>query len=140
MNPTDFARDPRQAAAYRILDANLNRCHEGLRVMEEYLRFVVEDVHLSTLCKQLRHDLAAVSGPLAKERLHAMRDVAGDVGTGIATLSEYQRYELKDVMTANVRRVEQSLRGWRSMPRSCHRIWLRVLSRCGTESTRWNAA
>ncbi len=27
----------------RILDANLNRAREGLRVIEEYLRFICED-------------------------------------------------------------------------------------------------
>jgi thiamine-phosphate pyrophosphorylase len=39
----------------RILDANANRAAEGLRVVEEYLRFVLEDGHLTVLCNQLLH-------------------------------------------------------------------------------------
>lgn len=99
-----------QASVYRILDANLNRATEGLRVVEEYARFVLEDAHLSAVCKQLRHDLMAVAGRLPANQLLAMRDVAGDVGTAISTPSEYQRVNAKAVATANLKRVEQSLR------------------------------
>ncbi|MFO7906418.1 MAG: thiamine phosphate synthase [Pirellulaceae bacterium] len=95
---------------YRILDANVNRCAEGLRVVEEYVRFVREDPHLSALCKQLRHDLGTLVDEATTDRLHAMRDVAGDVGGGLSTESESQRVDLKGVVVANVKRVEQSLR------------------------------
>lgn len=100
-----------EAMAYRILDANVNRCAEGLRVVEEYARFVCDDPHLSTLCKQLRHDLAALVDEATSDRLHAMRNVAGDVGGDLFTASEYQRLNLKSVAVANLKRVEQSLRG-----------------------------
>ena len=59
--PTDPSVDSHEAGVFRILDANLNRCHEGLRVVEEYLRFELEDTHLAGTCKQLRHDLGDVS-------------------------------------------------------------------------------
>ncbi len=101
---------PSPATAYRILDANFNRCSEGLRVMEEYVRFVLEDAHLSAVCKQLRHDLITLLGQVPANWLHAMRDVTGDVGTTISTESEYQRINVKEVASANVKRVEQSLR------------------------------
>ena len=42
----------------RIVDANANRSLEGLRVIEDYLRFVLDDPHLTESCKQLRHNLA----------------------------------------------------------------------------------
>ncbi len=99
-----------QTAVYRILDANLNRGLEGLRVVEEYLRFVLNDRHLAAACKQLRHDLAECVTAMDPVRLHAARDVAGDVGTGIATASEYHRPDLPAVVAANVKRVQQSLR------------------------------
>lgn len=99
-----------QTMAYRILDANMNRCAEGLRVIEEYVRFVCDDPHLTTLCKQLRHDLGTLLDEATTERLHAMRDVAGDVGGSLSTKSEYQRADLKSVVVANVKRVEQALR------------------------------
>ena len=44
----------------RVLDAAANRAREGLRVVEDYVRFVLDDQHLTELCKQLRHDLTAV--------------------------------------------------------------------------------
>ncbi len=111
MPPAEPERDLyRQAAAYRILDANLNRCTEGLRVVEEFVRFVLDDTHLTGICKQLRHDLATLIGQLPEHRLHAMRNVKGDVGTTISTETEYHRLDLSDVAAANIKRVEQSLR------------------------------
>ena len=44
-------------ATLRIVDANANRAAEGLRVVEEYCRFALEDAHLARSCKLLRHDL-----------------------------------------------------------------------------------
>ena len=43
----------------RVLDAAANRAREGLRVVEDYVRFVLDDQYLTELCKQLRHDLTA---------------------------------------------------------------------------------
>ena len=45
------------SAVLRVLDAAANRAREGLRVVEDYVRFVLDDQHLTELCKQLRHDL-----------------------------------------------------------------------------------
>ncbi len=98
------------AAAYRILDANFNRCTEGLRVVEEYARFVLDAPQLTRTCKQLRHDLSDLLRQVPAHQLHAMRDVPGDVGTNVSTKTEYQRLDLRDVAAANMKRVEQSLR------------------------------
>ena len=38
---------------FRILDAASNRTHEGLRVIEDYVRFVLDDHYLTQLCKEL---------------------------------------------------------------------------------------
>ncbi len=45
----------------RILDANLNRAREALRVVEDYARFVLNDDALCGELKQLRHDLVAAT-------------------------------------------------------------------------------
>ncbi|MGB2986136.1 MAG: thiamine phosphate synthase [Phycisphaerae bacterium] len=47
--------DPR---AVRIIDANLNRAREALRVMEEYARLGLDDASLSAAIKETRHALA----------------------------------------------------------------------------------
>ncbi len=94
----------------RILDANANRAVEGLRVVEEYLRFVLGDRNLTELCKQLRHDLSAALAEIPSgERLTA-RDTPGDVGTQVSASDEYQRSTPREVWAANQKRVEQSLR------------------------------
>lgn len=41
----------------RTLDAAANRAREGLRVVEDYVRFSLDDAHLSRLLKELRHEL-----------------------------------------------------------------------------------
>jgi thiamine-phosphate pyrophosphorylase len=98
-------------AAWRILDANANRAGEGLRVVEEYARFVLDDAHLTRLLKELRHDLAAALSQLPLAWRTAARDTAGDVGTEIATPSESHRAGPAHVALAGFRRVEESLRG-----------------------------
>lgn len=94
----------------RILDANANRASEGLRVVEEYVRFVLDDGHLTQLCKQLRHDLGVALGSLATSDLCASRDTNADIGTSITTEDEYRRAEPRDVALASQKRVEQALR------------------------------
>ena len=43
-----------------ILDAAANRAREGLRVVEDYVRFTLDDRHLTSLLKNWRHRLADV--------------------------------------------------------------------------------
>ena len=42
----------------RILDASANRAREGLRVVEDYVRFVLDDPGLTRRFKEVRHRLA----------------------------------------------------------------------------------
>jgi thiamine-phosphate pyrophosphorylase len=95
----------------RILDANFNRASEGLRVVEEYARFVLDDAALSGECKALRHELAAaIQTACSADDLSRARDTAGDAGTAVRTQAEYRRADAVDVVLANTKRVEQSLR------------------------------
>ena len=98
------------APLLRILDANQNRAGEALRVIEEYLRFGLDDPHLTEVAKQLRHQLRAVLAVLPRDALLSCRDTAGDVGTRIAAASESQRGDLWAVVAAAFARLEQSLR------------------------------
>ena len=78
--------------------------------MEEYLRFVLADVHLVETCKQLRHDLAAAVALIPLHELLTARDTSGDVGTAVTASDEYLRSAPRDIWIANQKRVEQSLR------------------------------
>ena len=80
-----------QTSLLRILDAAANRAGEGLRVVEDYLRFALDDRHFTSLAKQLRHDLAAALATIPPAERHAARDTIADVGTEIGTPSEAQR-------------------------------------------------
>jgi thiamine-phosphate pyrophosphorylase len=94
----------------RILDAAANRAGEGLRVIEDYVRFALDDAHLTRLCKELRHDLAAALGELNCAQRLAARQTQADVGTCIGSPREYQRADLDEVLAANFSRLEESLR------------------------------
>ncbi|MDG2384954.1 MAG: thiamine phosphate synthase [Pirellulaceae bacterium] len=95
--------------AMRIIDVNANRAAEGLRVVEEYLRFVSQNPGLAQHCKQIRHDLAAKIAQLGPQRVSA-RDTSRDVGRALTTEKEFERGSLHDVAIASLNRVQQAMR------------------------------
>ena len=97
-------------STYRILDAAINRASEGVRVVEDYTRMVLNDGHLSQRLKQLRHDLVAALQPLDQNKRIQSRDSDSDVGRNNKTETEYQRPDQTGVVQANMARVAQSLR------------------------------
>jgi len=94
----------------RILDAAANRATEGLRVVEDYARFALDDAHLTQLTKNLRHDLATACSGLSLPDRHASRETRQDVGTAITTSAESKRTGPWEVCTASLERAKQSLR------------------------------
>jgi len=96
-------------AALRIIDANFNRAAEGLRVVEDYTRFVLNDVSLTAQLKQLRHSLTAALSPL-HDLLTPCRDAQNDAGTAESTATEYHRADERAVAAASFKRVAQALR------------------------------
>jgi thiamine-phosphate pyrophosphorylase len=94
----------------RILDAAANRAREGLRVVEDYLRFVLDDRHLTNLCKQLRHDLTDALNRIPIEHRLASRETQADVGTVLTTSGEHSRADATEVLRANFARLQESLR------------------------------
>ncbi|MBI2480591.1 MAG: hypothetical protein HYV60_18790 [Planctomycetia bacterium] len=97
-------------AAFRIIDANTNRSLEGLRVVEDYARFALNDKHLATCYKELRHELVSVLAQLPPLNLIAARHTPGDVGTQITAPDEYARENPLDVAIASQKRIEQAFR------------------------------
>jgi thiamine-phosphate pyrophosphorylase len=93
----------------RILDANLNRAREALRVLEDYARFALDDSRSCAALKQLRHELADATGSIVKDAiLH--RDTPRDVGTDIRTHAEQSRESASHVVVAAGKRLGESLR------------------------------
>ncbi len=95
-----------QPAVYRILDANLDRAREGLRIIEEWCRFGLNARSLMEECKQLRQELAKWH----TAELRAARDTPGDLGTELTHPQEKKRANLASLLQANFCRVEEALR------------------------------
>jgi thiamine-phosphate pyrophosphorylase len=93
----------------RLVDANLDRLGEGLRVLEDVSRFLLNDAILSKRLKTMRHALVKDLGPLQQELLSARR-VAEDVGAPTRRRVSLQHHDLPALVAANSRRVQESLR------------------------------
>ena len=93
----------------RIIDANFNRISEGLRLLEEIARMLLDDAALTERLKSLRHDIIRGDAAFQTQLLQA-RDSAGDVGMDIQVSGETREKELPIVLVANAKRVQESLR------------------------------
>jgi len=100
-----------------MIDANLNRSSEGLRVLEDVARFLLNDAEMSRRLRTLRHDLAQKTKSLEIGFL-SYRDAEHDVGHPYPVLPGERGFDRKttslqnllDLVTANAKRVEESLR------------------------------
>jgi len=88
----------------RIIDANLNRLKEGLRVVEDIRRYGFDDKTLSSRIKVLRH-----KAKISQTEFIEFRNVSTDV-LKQSTKSELNRTSLKDIQIANLKRAEESSR------------------------------
>jgi len=94
----------------RIIDANINRAREAVRVMEDYARFVLNDPASTETLKRYRHDLRECIQQLPADQLLAARNTPADVGTTISTTSERQRTDARHVFVAAAKRLPEALR------------------------------
>ena len=94
---------------YRILDANLNRAKEGLRVCEDICRYGWDNTILTRSYKDVRHALTAACAALSLDKALYARDITADVGKP-TTASESKWRDLEAVFGANSQRVKESLR------------------------------
>ena len=95
----------------RILDANINRAKEGLRVAEEICRFILNNKAFTAELKKIRHDLDGIflGMPGFPKRFLKERESAGDVGRKISA-GELKRGSVRDIFFANMQRVKESVR------------------------------
>lgn len=96
---------------YRIIDANLNRATEGLRVVEEICRFVIEDKTLALEIKKIRSNLAKTGKSLIDNDNHYQyRNAWQDIGRRFYTENEGRRRNVEDVFRANIKRAQEAVR------------------------------
>lgn len=98
---------------FRIIDANTNRAREGLRVIEEYARFILDSKQLTEKIKKIRHSFSSSIDNLQEKygmSLLEFRDTAGDIGTKISTSEEGLRKDSGIVAKAAAKRLQEALR------------------------------
>jgi thiamine-phosphate pyrophosphorylase len=93
-------------ALERILDANLDRAREGLRVLEDWARFGLMRFDLVARTKDLRQRL----GRLHRQEYKLARHTATDGAAGMAHPAQADRLTPEAVVAANAGRVQEALR------------------------------
>jgi thiamine-phosphate pyrophosphorylase len=95
-----------QPAVRRILDANFDRAREGLRIIEEWCRFALNNTEMASECKQMRQELGMWHTP----EIRSARDTSGDIGTALTHPGEEQRTGIEQLLQANLCRIQEALR------------------------------
>ncbi|MFP4134480.1 MAG: thiamine phosphate synthase [Halothece sp.] len=93
-------------AIYRILDANLDRAREGIRIIEEWCRLALDHPTLAQTCKEIRQTLASWH----TEELRAARNTPQDCGTTLTHPQEETRNSPQQVLHINLARTQEALR------------------------------
>jgi thiamine-phosphate pyrophosphorylase len=100
-------RDGVRQSIWRLLDANANRAREGLRIIEDTARFVLEKPETAKAFRALRHGLDELVRKHYKQLLSA-RDVEHD--SGRANPARAYKGGVGALLSANFKRVEEALR------------------------------
>ena len=94
----------------RVIDVNLNRLREALRVIEEHYRFLQPDKDRAASFKSLRHSLEDIEAGIGREKLLASRDIASDPFANENRPEELSRASAADVLRANFKRGQEAAR------------------------------
>ncbi len=92
----------------RVIDANFNRCKEGLRVVEDIFRFILGDDSLRKALRRLRHSLDKIAAEILKPAILS-RNSRKDPGKECDHL-EMKRKDVNSLLYINLQRVKESLR------------------------------
>jgi len=89
----------------RVIDANINRYKEGIRVIEDIYRYIYNNKEIAYKLKSLRH----INIPIDIKELLKTRDSINDV-LKTSTESEKNRKNLENIIIANIKRAQESSR------------------------------
>lgn len=103
---------------YRTIDAAANRAREGLRVVEDLIRFSLSDRFLTQQLKSARHELSSALSSLDPMQLIRARDTQRDTGTTITVRTEHQREGQFEILLANMKRCQEALRTLEEMTKA----------------------
>lgn len=101
---------PKHKIIDRIIDANINRLKEGLRVCEEIVRFILNNRNLTLEFREIRHKIDTIfKGLPGRITLLKERKALKDIGRNIF-VSELKRKNYQDIFFANIQRLKESIR------------------------------
>ncbi len=93
-------------AINRLIDANLDRAREGLRVIEDWCRFGLNQKQVVVTLKDWRQQLGTHHHEIYKRA----RDTKSDQGIGLEHPAQKNRHSPEQVVAANFSRVQEALR------------------------------
>lgn len=101
-----------RSPVFTIIDANINRLMEGLRVVEEVSRFIIRDDKFIKKIKDLRAKVKEAVSRAHKgdEKLLDSRDIHKDAGRKLYSESEGKRTDISAIVTANIKRCQEAAR------------------------------
>ncbi len=90
---------------FRLIDANLNRLKEGIRVIEDINRYIYDNKKIASKLKELRHKANIEN----YTKMLPHRDIENDV-LKESTKSEKERADEKSLLLANYKRAQEAAR------------------------------
>jgi len=96
----------------QVIDANLNRAREGLRVCEDIARFALRDKKATESLKKIRHSATGLvldSKNTSLQKLVSQRNTSEDKTKFTDYAAQYDN-GISDIFMANIERVKESLR------------------------------
>lgn len=102
--------DATSDSTYRVLDANLNRLREALRVIEEYYRFFKNDAEVAVTLKKSRHSVKQIEAGIGRELLLKGRDTLTDCFADKNRPEELERKTETDILIASCKRAQEAAR------------------------------
>lgn len=94
----------------RLIDANLNRASEGLRVLEDISRFSLNNRELTSKLKSLRHDTRKSMNGYAFDIIQ-YRDSESDIGPSVSeVLGVDGKSHIHELVAANFKRAQEAVR------------------------------
>ena len=97
---------------FQIIDANLNRTREGLRVCEDIARFAITDKNIARSIKTIRHSATNVflhSKKTGLKKLLQARNIKGDA-LKLIDFEKTSRPDASGIFMSNIERVKESIR------------------------------
>ncbi|MBN2790102.1 MAG: thiamine phosphate synthase [Candidatus Delongbacteria bacterium] len=95
---------------YRIIDANINRMAEGIRVLEDHSRFISENKEINEKLRNIRHNSRKILIELDSDLISA-RESLSDNGLEISGKSKLDNKTTdKELIISNFKRIQEAVR------------------------------